>query len=450
MEYLTPSFLSLLEHFQPCFRAEAFANFQSVIVAWLLTPGTRTLTEVWQLSPTLGRKHFDAIYHLFAHARWDWDELGAILCLLLLQRLLPSGYVWIVIDDTLCHKRGAKVAGGGFFLDPVQSSKKRKVFAFGVNYVVLGLVVQLPFRPNRYHCLPVLWRVYHKKGQKAHRKRTQLAAELAGLFCQVASSRALYLVADNAYINAAVLQNRPANLHVIGPLSHKAALYALPEPLEPGVKRRGRPPKKGGRLPVLPTYFDDVTLAPAATHEVTFAGETVRTLRLQGLSNVLWYTGCKTAPVQVVLVRDPSPTGGAWRDTALLCTDVNLSLVEVVQGYARRWSIEVMFHDSKQYLGLEDPEVRCERSVERTHPVAWFCYTLTLLWQAVAGASQPSPRRERPWYVQALPNAFAEILGRLRLVLWQDRLFGEAKETEMDTSFAEKMAYVLQTLATVR
>lgn len=450
MEYITPSFLALLEPFRPCFRAEAFANFQSVVVAWLLTPGTRTLTEVWQLSPSLARKHFDAIYHLFAHAQWEWDELGAILCLLLLQHLLPSGYVWIVIDDTLCRKRGAKVAFGGFFLDPVQSSKKRKVFAFGVNYVVLGLVIRFPFRPHRYHCLPVLWRVYRKKGQAGHHKRTQLAAELATLFCRVSTTRAIYLVADNAYINSAVLRHRPTNLHIIGPLSTKAALYALPEALPPGTKRHGRPPKKGPRLPSLAEHFADVTLAPATTHDVTLAGDTVRTLRLQPLPEVLWYTGCKAVPVQVVLVRDPSPTGGAWHDTALLCTDVALSAVEVVQGYARRWSIEVMFHDSKQYLGLEDPEVRSERSVERTHPLAWFGYTLTILWQELEGAAYPSPLRHRPWYTQAMPDAFAEILGRLRLVLWQDRLFGEAKDTETDTSFAEKMAYVLHTLATVR
>jgi len=163
MEYITQSFLALLETFRPCFRVEAFANFQHVVVAWLLCPGTRTLSEVYQLSPFLASKHFDAIYHLFADAKWEWDELGALLCALILTHLIPPGYVWIVIDDTLCHKRGAKVAFGGFYLDAVRSSKKRKVFSFGVNYVVLGLVVCLPFRPNRYHCLPILWRVFRKK-----------------------------------------------------------------------------------------------------------------------------------------------------------------------------------------------------------------------------------------------------------------------------------------------
>lgn len=49
--------------------------------------------------------------------------------------------VWLVIDDTLCHQRGAKVAFGGIFLDAVLSSKRHKVFRFGTNWVTLADVV---------------------------------------------------------------------------------------------------------------------------------------------------------------------------------------------------------------------------------------------------------------------------------------------------------------------
>jgi hypothetical protein len=41
----------------------------------------------------------------------------------------------------------------------VLSTSKHKVFRFGNNWVVLGVVVELAFRPNRYFCLSVLWRV---------------------------------------------------------------------------------------------------------------------------------------------------------------------------------------------------------------------------------------------------------------------------------------------------
>ena len=92
-----------------------------------------------------------------------------------------------------------------------------------------------------------------------------------------------------------------------------------------------------------------------------------RERRIQVLRDVLWYRGCKDEPVMVVLVRDPS---GQWRDEALVATDPTVSAEFVIQGYCRRWSVAVAFFDSKQHLGLHDPQVRSVRSVERAHPMA--------------------------------------------------------------------------------
>src|SRR4051812_13919474 len=111
MDHVTVSLTELLGHFRGCFaRPESFEVFQPVVVAWILCLRGRTLSEVWQLTGLGSRMHFDAIYSLFSSAKWDWDELGTLLCLLLLTSLLPNGLVWIAVDDTLCHKRGKCVA----------------------------------------------------------------------------------------------------------------------------------------------------------------------------------------------------------------------------------------------------------------------------------------------------------------------------------------------------
>ncbi len=179
MEQLTLPLAEMLGLFRSCFaRPESFAVFQQVVVAWILCLRCRTLTEVWQLTGLGPKMHYDAIYSLFASAVWDWDELGAILCLLLLTHLDVFGLITIVVDDTLCHKRGKKVAFGGIFLDPVLSTRSRKILRFGLNYVVVAMVVQLLFRPDRHYALPVLWRVFRKKGEEGHYKRTELAAQL--------------------------------------------------------------------------------------------------------------------------------------------------------------------------------------------------------------------------------------------------------------------------------
>lgn len=442
MDYVIPSLAELLGRFRSCFRLEAFATFQHVVAAWLVCPGPRRLTEVFQASALTGR-HFSVIYHLFARAAWRWHELGAALLLLLIDQFAPRGALWLVVDDTLCHKRGAKVAFGGIFLDPVLSSKSRKALRFAVNYVVLGLAVRLPFRPDRCFCLPVLWRVFIKKGAPGHKKRTLLAAEMARQAATLLPGRDVWLVGDSAYVNAATLGDRPANLNVLGPIHPKAALYEPAPAAAPG--RRGRRRKKGARLATPRDMFADTTRYPAVEAEYDFPGGR-RRLRVQVVSDVLWYTAAKSQPVQLVLVRDVE---GKWRDLALVTTRVGMSAAEAVEGYCRRWSVELAFHDSKQYLGLADPRVRGARSVERAHAVAFFCYSLSLLWYAKNKDRARAPVRERPWYRRAVRPAFPEMLGALRLALWQGRFFGLAG-AEPRPPTREMLDDLLNCLATVR
>lgn len=463
MEHLSVSLLDLLAPFRSCFaRPESFAVFEPVVVAWFLCLRGRTLTEVWQLTGLGAQRHWDAIYSLFASAQWDWDELGVLLCTLLLTHLVPGGLLSLVVDDTLCHKRGQKIAFGGIFLDPVLSTKSRKILRFGLNFVVLALVVQFPFRPDRYYALPVLWRVFRKKGQDGHYKRTVLAATLVRRLACAFPQRRFTLVADHAYINGTVLADLPANVVVIGPLSKTAALYLPPPPKVAG--QRGAPRKKGLRLPtpraLLAHPEQLVTLAQqhtadfalvqaqnaagwaAVDHEFS-CGQVTKRLRVQTLHGVLWYHACKQQGVTVLLFHDLE---GQWRDEVLVSTQVGLSAAAVLAEYRKRWSIEVAFHDSKQYLGLEDPEVRTPQSVARAHPLAWFALSLALLWYALNRERLQQVERDRPWYNKTVGDTFTEMLGALRLRLWQERIFGEG---ETGVVSRERVEQLLNEMAAV-
>jgi hypothetical protein len=388
-----------------------------------------------------GKRHHDLAYALFHSAKWDWDDLGKVLLLLIAVRLVPTGTLWLVVDDTLCHKRGAKVAFGGFFLDAVTSTKRRKNFRFGLNWVVVGLAVHLPFRPDRYFCLPVLWRVYRKKGTAGHQKRTELAAELARLAAQCLPDRDCWLVGDSAYLNASVLQGRPRNLKVLGPLRWDAALYGLPSARIPG--QRGPSRKKGDRLPTPRQMMEDTASYPASEQEITFLTQK-RKLRVQVVRDVLWYSGAKGEPLTLVLVRD---LAGEWRDEALLATDGTVAAEVVIGGYCRRWGVEVAFFDSKQFLGLHEPRVWSAASVERAHPMAWFVLSITVLWYALGGQHGPQVRRERPWYSGKVTPTFTDMLGALRLQLWQGRI---ASLSEVHEGLPEVLEMLLHWVAAVR
>jgi len=226
--------------------------------------------------------------------------------------------IWLVVDDTLCHKRGAKVAFGGIFLDAVLSTRKHKVFRFGNNWVLLGIIVQLPFRKDRYFCLPCLWRIYEKRGKKsrsAHRSKSQLAAELVNQFARWFPGRKIQVVGDCAYVGQHLLQNREANVEVIGPIRWDAALSL---PLIPGTGGRR---KKGERLPTPKQMLSDDHHWPVQDMKIAFP-KGKRRLQVKAIKNICWYQAAGPQAVQLVLVRDPK---GEWRDEALLSTDQTLT-----------------------------------------------------------------------------------------------------------------------------
>ena len=125
MDQLIPGLAELVAPLRHCFRVEVFQTFQALLAGWILCNGPHTISRVWQATGLAARRHHDTAYAVFHSAAWEWDDLGIVLATLILARLIPGGVVWLVVDDTLCHKRGAQVAFGGIFRDAVLSSRGR-------------------------------------------------------------------------------------------------------------------------------------------------------------------------------------------------------------------------------------------------------------------------------------------------------------------------------------
>ena len=196
-------------------------------------------------------------------------------------------------------------------------------------------------------------------------------------------------------------------------------------------------------MPTPKAMIEDTTTYPAELMEVTFP-QLTRELRVQVIRDILWYRGSKTDPIAVVLVRDPL---GQWRDEALVTTDPNAAAAFVIQGYCRRWSVELAFFDSKQHLGLHDPRVRSERSVERAHPMAWFLESLVILWYCVDGHRGSHVERERPWYTKKVTPTFTDMLGALRLQMWEHKVFEESGEGPPSPECIRRLLHTLSAVA---
>ena len=437
MDQLIPSLHLLLAPLAVAFRPEVHRLFCQMVVAWVVCLGRRTISRVWETTGQAEQRNHAAAYRLFSQAVWNWDEVCRLLLLRLLA-LAPGVRLWVVLDDTLAHKRGAKVAFGGIFLDAVLSTKRHKVLRFGNNWVLLGIVVELACRPNRYFCLPILWRVYQKQGgkpRKEHRTKSQLAAEMLAVLADWLPGRKILVVADSAYLGKHLLKRRPTNVEALGPIHWKAALY---EALTEAPGRR----KHGGRWPTPREMIADNRHWPPERQTITFKSGVERELEIKKITGVCWYAAAGPQAVQVVLVHDPL---GQWRDEALVCTDVTLSAAAVITGYCRRWSVEVAFCDAKQLLGFHDPQVWCALAVERAAPMAWFVGTLVVCWYAESGQYGPQAQRHRPWYKAKETPSFADMLAACRLQLWQAWLQAESAS---GADVEDKLGWLVEYVAT--
>jgi len=354
----------------------------------------------------------------------DIPTLGSVL-----MRVNETGEV-VLIDDTLARKTGKGISLATMHHDPLRSSARKPFCSFGHVWVVLALWVPLPIG-TRGFALPVLFRLYvgAKRGGRADapgRRRSgkrvaaaeaahaaaerptklDLARELVGVVAAWAGERTVYLAADGAYAGRALLESRPPNVELVGPLRMDAALWARPGRRRPGQK--GRPRRRGWRLPT--------PKAMAATRRrwepvpVTLYGRAVRPLVFE--LTALWYHALRDHPLRIAVVRDP---GGHRRDQAFFCTDLGAEAAFVLETYARRWTLEVAFHDAKQCLGLEDPQQQASRAVQRTAPLAGLVYDLVLLWYAAqvrAGCAIGWP--VRPWYRAKTAPSFLDILTAAR------------------------------------
>lgn len=81
--------------------------------------------------------------------------------------------------------------------------------------------------------------------------------------------------------------------------------------------------------------------------------------------------------IKVVIPRDPDRPK---RIAYLLCTDCALGAVAIVERFAKRWTIEQLFHVAKHQMGLDTAEVRKERAVVRHATLCMALIAWTEVW----------------------------------------------------------------------
>jgi DDE superfamily endonuclease len=398
------SLMTLLSSFAPLFTGPSFRTFTMLACGFLAQPGKRTVCGMLAGAGLSRLWPHDRAHSFFSRARWSPDDLGIAAARLVISLLVPDGEpVEVLIDDTLLRRRGKKVWAASWFHDG--SAQGPAKTGYGNNWVVLAVRVRLPMI-SRPVAVPAMAKLVIKGTSSAsrlwlaRRMVTRLARELPG--------RRISVTADSAYAGRE-LKQLPDGVTWTTRLRANAALHALP-PARTG--KRGRPPKKGDRLPSLAKIA-----AAAAFSQVTVTryGKT-ETIAIHAFT-CLWYSVAGTAPVTVILIRDKSETGC---DLALVTTETALDSARVIERYAARWAIEVAIEDAKQLFGTGQARNRTARAVERTIPFMLACQAITVCWYATAGhhpADAEARRLNAPWYTAKTEPSTADMTAKLRRVI---------------------------------
>jgi len=401
----------MLERFARVFTAASAAIFLRVSSAWALTPGRRTITAVYQVAEPFGMRAHDAYHRFFRDGAWSMADLWKTEARMLVDAWRPEGRITLYMDDTLFHKSGRRIMGVGWWRDAVASTgQAQAVKALGLNVLICAVRIDPPWGGEPL-ALPV--------GMRLHRKGGTSLLELAGdLLAEVASwfpDREFDLCADGFF--APLAGSLPPRFSLTSRIRKDAALYESPPQRRKG--QRGRPRKKGDRLPSL----EEMAASRVWWRHVVVDERGKEKKRLVFCFEALWYHVCGEEPVLLVVSRDPE---GKERDDYFFTTDIAASPEEVIGLYAGRWSIEDTFRNTKQFLGGEDPQSWKRRGPERAAGFSFFLYSLIWHWYvSTQGASVTW--KQKPWYPKKATPSFADALACLRQVLWRRELITDSE-----------------------
>jgi len=357
----------LVSNFSIAFTRPTYQRFILLLVGSIVTSGRRTVSRILWTIRSLVQGHPCSYHRFFSQARWSLWPLAKVLVLSVAALVPMDEPIMVAGDDTVAEHNGRKIWGKACHRDAVHSGRRWTVRKWGHRWVVLAILVKLPFASRRW-ALPVLCALYvppamSKSQKRRHKVPSQLAQSLLASLMHWLPQRRFIFLGDGHFSGhelADFAHRHRQRLTLIGRLRRNARLFDKPP--KASLRRRcGRPQRKGKQLP---SPGEQVASARPHKLKVRWYGSTHRRVGVVSGKGI-WYRGPLLAPIRWVCVQDPINK----RSDFFYSTDQKLSSRQIIELYAARWSLEVTFQECKQHLGLESPHQRTRRSVLRAAPI---------------------------------------------------------------------------------
>ena len=423
MPTLPKDIATVLAMFAPLFTQPSFEHATLLVVGAILVPGRRTVAAVLRILGLAEEPQFQKYHRVLNRAVWSSRRAAGFL----LQALVAAfggGVLIFGLDETLERRRGAKIAARGVYRDPVRSSRSFFVKAGGLRWVSMMLLAPIPWA-GRVWALPFFTVLapserYHAERGLPHKTLSDWACQMVSQLRHWLPRQAIVLVADSTYAVLAFLHHcrQLANpVTVVTRLRLDASLFAFAPKRKAGTK--GRPRKRGARLPSLRTLVDSPKTAWRRVTVPRWYSQGPRRIELVS-GTALWQTNCQPPlPLRWVLIRDPQ---GKFLPQALLCTDLSADPLQIISWFIRRWQMETTFQAVRTHLGVETQRQWNDQAIARTTPVLLALFSLVTLMAHPYFLRQTQPVRQASWYRKVQPT-FADALALVRRHLWRSQHF---------------------------
>lgn len=416
---LPPSIIQVLSAFAPLFSRRVFQHVQVLLVGAILTPGRRTVTNALRVLGLQHERHFQTYHRVLNRAQWSNRKVAQRLLTLLVRAFASHDVLVLGIDETLERRQGDKIAAKGIYRDAARSSRSFFVKASGLRWISLMLLTPIPWA-GRVWALPFLTvlapseRYATERGQR-HKKLTDWARQMIVQVRRWVPNRAIVLVADSGYAVLALFDRCARLAHpvtVITRLRLDAALYE-PAPARLA-NQKGRPRRKGNRLPTLQQVVDDPATRWTTVIVPRWYSQGPREIEIVSASCVWYHSGMPVVPIRWVVIRDPHKHFAAQ---ALVCTDISADPLQIVSWFVLRWQLETTFQAVRTHLGVETQRQWNTLAIARTTPVLLGLFSVVTLLAHEHATHDQLMVRQAAWYPKAHPT-FADALASVRRQVW--------------------------------
>lgn len=419
--FLPPPIIAVLSAFQPAFTRPTYRRAVALVVGTLLARGRRTVAAALRQLGLHHRASWAAYHHVLNRSVWSPRTVSRLLLQLIVATFVgQDGMVELVIDETLERRWGRKIKHRCHWRDSRLSSRQRHVTSSGLRWVVMAVVVTLPWTPQRW-ALPFLSVLattpsVSQRLQRRHKTVPRLAQQMVKLVRRWLPTVPLKLIGDTAYsvIDLGTVC-RGAQVSLIAPLRLDARLFAPPPSTRAAT---GRPRIVGARVPDLRVVLaDKQTCWQAAT--IPWYGGKEQTLELT-TGTALWYsTGFQPLPLRWVVVRDPA---GEIATRAFFSSDQAQAAATIVADFVQRWPLEVTFEESRAHLGLETQRQWSDKAIARSTPALLGLFSLTTVLGHTLYPAGDLPVATAAWYRKGHAT-FSDVLAAVRTALWNNFSF---------------------------